>query len=68
MKGLLGPAGAAAVDALGLGVGVLTGERALGAGLAQHLVLVSGELFTPLGVALGHLICHETNSSDVSKD
>ena len=48
-------AGAAGVDALGLGVGVLAHERALGAGLAQHLVLGGGQLGAPLGVALDDL-------------
>ncbi len=41
---------AALVDTGGLGVGVLAHERALGAGLAQHLVLGGGELRAPLGV------------------
>src|SRR5690606_5466570 len=46
-------AGSAGVDALGLGVGVLTDERTLRAGLAKHGVLLRSELLTPLLVGLG---------------
>ena len=35
------------VTTLGLGVGVLPGERGLGAGLAQHLVLLGRQLLPP---------------------
>src|SRR5262249_4546132 len=48
------PAGAADVDTLGLGVDVLPGEGALGAGLAKDVELLTGELHTPLGLALDH--------------
>src|SRR5439155_13875081 len=51
----LGAAGPAFVDALGLGVGVLAGERPLGAGLPQHRELVGGELLAPLVVGELHL-------------
>src|SRR6185312_4518688 len=43
-------AGAALVHALGLGVGVFTGEGPLGAGLAQHLELFRAEFLAPLVV------------------
>jgi hypothetical protein len=46
----LGTAGAAGVDPLGLRVGVLTGERPLGAGLAKYLELLGAELLAPLVV------------------
>src|SRR4029077_15063931 len=48
----------APVDTLGLGVGVLTHEGALGAGLAQDGVLLRRELLTPLLVGLLHLVAH----------
>src|SRR5690606_14076095 len=48
----LGTAGAAAVHARGLGVDVLAGPRALGARLAEHVVLLGGELPAPLLLAL----------------
>jgi len=48
--------GPAAVDAQRLGVVVLTGEGALGAGLAEHFVLLRGELLTPLLVGLLDLV------------
>ena len=54
----LGLAGLAPVDAGGLGVGVLADERALGAGLAQHVVLLGRELLAPLLVGLLHLVGH----------
>src|SRR4051812_36826304 len=54
----LGAAGLAGVDALGLGVGVLAGERSLGAGLAQYGVLLRREFLTPLLLALVHLVAH----------
>src|ERR1700761_3243643 len=43
--------GPALVDALGLGVGVLTGERTLGAGSAQHVEFLRVESLAPLVVA-----------------
>jgi len=49
-------AGPAAVDAERLGVVVLAGEGALGAGLAQHVVLLRAELLTPLLVGLVDLV------------
>ena len=63
----LGAAGAAVVDADGLGVGVLADERSLGASLAEHRVLLGGELLAPLGVALVHLVTHETHASHRAK-
>jgi len=48
--------GPAAVDAERLGVVVLAGEGALGAGLAEHVVLLGGELLTPLLVGLLDLV------------
>src|SRR4029077_15384214 len=42
----------AVVHAIFLDIPVLAGERALGALLAQHLVLLGRELVTPLGVGL----------------
>ena len=56
-------AGLAAVDALGLGVGVLAGEGPLGAGLAQDGVLLRAELLTPLLVGLLHVVGHGDNGS-----
>src|ERR1700730_9425102 len=41
-------AGPAVVDAAGLGVGVLAGERRLGARLPEHLVLLRGQPLAPL--------------------
>src|SRR6201999_935710 len=46
----LGATGAALVDALGRGVGVLAGERPLGAGAAQDCVFVGRELLAPFVV------------------
>ena len=40
----------AAVDALGLGVGVLAGKGTLGASFAEDLVLLRAELSAPLGL------------------
>src|SRR6266702_81477 len=63
------PAGPAAVDADGLGVDVLAGERPLGAGLAQHVVLLRGQLAPPLLLGLGHLsgrVSHGPNGTSVS--
>src|SRR4051812_44236965 len=51
-------AGGAAVDAVLVVVPVLAGERALGALLAQHLVLLGRELLAPLGVGLLNLGGH----------
>jgi hypothetical protein len=51
----LGAAGATSVDALGLGVGVLTGECPFGARLAQHVILLPRQLSPPLGLGLDHL-------------
>ena len=48
------------VDAFGLGVGVLTDERALGAGLAQHGELLRRELLAPFVV--GQLNLRELES------
>src|SRR5690606_23628494 len=48
----LGTAGPAGVDALGLGVDVLAGERPLGAGLAEHVVLLGAEDLAPLLLGL----------------
>ena len=48
-------AGPTLVDTLGLGVGVLTGERPLGAGAAQDRELVRAELLAPLVVGELHL-------------
>src|SRR3954447_18999654 len=59
----LGVAGPAAVDAFGLGVGVLAGERPLGAGLAQDGVLLPAQLLVPLGVGLLDWVCHGRNGS-----
>ena len=68
----LGAAGAAGVDALGLGVGVLAAEGRLGAGLAQHLVLGGRQLRAPLlvgaldgirlvgGVVVAHALTNAT--------
>src|SRR6202011_4502208 len=50
-----GAAGPALVDALGLGVGVLTGEWPLGAGATQHVELLWVELSAPLVVGELHL-------------
>src|SRR5690606_34309423 len=55
----LGTAGAAGVDALGLGVGVLPREGGLGGRLAQYGVLGGGQLRAPLLVRLLHLVRHE---------
>src|SRR5690606_5625322 len=52
----LGAAGPAAVDALAVLVEELAGSRALRAGLAQHVVLLGGELGAPLRVGLRHLL------------
>jgi hypothetical protein len=52
-----GAARAAGVDTLGLRVGVLAGERPLGARLAQDLVLGGCELGAPLVVGLHDLRC-----------
>ena len=60
----LGVAGLAGVDALGLGVGVLADEGALGAGLAQHGVLLRRELLAPLLVGLLHVVGHGPNLVD----
>src|SRR3984957_5770024 len=46
-----GTARPALVDAFGLGVGVLTGERALGAGPSQYVELLRVEFLAPLVVA-----------------
>src|SRR3954447_9467863 len=54
----LRPARLAGVHARGLGVGVLPDERSLGAGLAQHGVLLGRELLAPLLVGLLHLVGH----------
>src|SRR3954447_24813449 len=54
----LGVAGLAGVDALGLGVGVLTDEGSLGAGLTEHGVLLRRELLAPLLVGLLHVVGH----------
>src|SRR4051794_3281194 len=52
----LGAAARAAVHAVLLDVPVLAGERALGAALAQHLVLLGRELLAPLLVGLVDLL------------
>src|SRR5262245_34735362 len=44
----LGTARPADIDAIGLGVGVLAGERRLGAGLAQDVVLLGSQPLAPL--------------------
>src|SRR6266487_962879 len=48
----LAAAAGAAVEAVGVVVDVLTGERALGVSLAQHAVLQRGQLLAPLLVRL----------------
>src|ERR1700678_2973330 len=62
-------AGAAAVDAIGLGVCVLAGERGFGAGLAEYRVLLRGQLLAPFGICPGDLlharrVCHSVNESE----
>src|SRR6266568_1002741 len=47
----LRPAGTAAVDAFGLGIGVLTRPRRLGPCLAQHLVFLGRQLLAPLSLS-----------------
>src|SRR6185436_585770 len=54
----LGAAGDAPVDALGVVVPVLSSERALGAGLAGHVVLLRREDLLPLRVGLLDLVHH----------
>src|SRR5919112_857152 len=51
-------AGGAVVEALFVGVHVLTGERALGRRLAQDSVLLRRELLAPLLVGAGQLVGH----------
>src|SRR5438874_10721426 len=56
----LGPAARAPVGALGVGVPVLAGERALGALLSEHVVLLRRQLLPPLGVRLLNSLLHAT--------
>src|SRR5580704_2211190 len=46
-----GAAGPALVDAVGLGIGVFAGERALSPGPSQHVELLRIEFLAPLVVA-----------------
>jgi DNA ligase D-like protein (predicted polymerase) len=48
----LGAAGLAAIDALGLGIGVFAGEGTFGAGFAEDAVLERAQLGAPLGLGL----------------
>ena len=62
-------AGAARVDALGVVVPVLAGEGALGAGLAEHRVLLRGQPAAPLGVVDGHGVrCRRSCRGDLERD
>src|ERR1700722_223775 len=63
----LGATGPALVHAFGLGVGVLTDERALGAGAAQHVELLRVEFLAPLVVAELQLWCGGTHASTLAR-
>src|ERR1700694_3890229 len=63
----LGTAGPALVDAFGVGVGVLAGERTLGAGLAQHREFLRRQLLAPLVVGQLHLGMRRSHASTLAR-
>src|SRR3984885_12389450 len=62
-----GAASAALVHAFGLGVGVLTDERALGSSATQHVELLRVEFVAPLVVAELHLRLRGSHASTLAR-